>query len=372
MTKKEVQDLLFRYRNGLCTPIECSAIESWFFQTEQKNKHQTDSYNIAEIESELRRRIIVQINAQKKPRSVYYYLSAAIAAAVILVYIFLSPELSPSTPPRIVNQRSGHANLTLANGQVIDLKTIKTGATIKSGNLQISKSHDNEITYHVLGEATTEGINTLSVPKGGKYKIILPDLSQVWINSDSKLSYPSAFSGNTRNVSLIGEAYFEVQQDKTKPFIVSTPKAKVRVLGTGFNINAYPNSDKELTSVTHGMVKVSSIDKSIVLKSNEQVEIDAKGNLISTIMDEKLTLAWKNDQFRFAGTKLKNIASQVERWYDVEVKLDTKIEDLDFYGIISRTESANQLFEILEETKTIKVEIKDKIIFVKPYDKKNN
>src|SRR5690606_38098125 len=160
----------------------------------------------------------------------------------------------------------------------------------------------------------------------GQYQITLPDGTHVWLNAASTLSYPTEFSGAVREVTLVGEAYFEVVKDETKPFIVQTANQQTEVLGTSFNINAYDNETVTKTTLLTGSLRVNPTannqpnGQSRILMPNQQSIIDDNGNKITVNeIDPELVSALKNGLFKFHGLSIDESLKQIERWYDIEV-----------------------------------------------------
>src|SRR5699024_2399194 len=137
------------------------------------------------------------------------------------------------------------AMLTLANGQTIMLDSAQIGQLASQGNSRIAKADSGLLTYSAIGTKSsaqnTIRYNTLSVPKGGQYRLKLPDGSKVWLNAASSVRYPTAFTGKERKIKITGEVYLEVADDAGHPFIVQTRHSDIQVLGTHFNVMAYEN-----------------------------------------------------------------------------------------------------------------------------------
>ncbi len=168
---------------------------------------------------------------------------------------------------------------------------IPTEQLIADGKISINKER-GVITYNtgLTSENSPKGFNIMSTPKGGQYRLVLPDGSKVWLNSASSLKYPTVFNGKERIVELIGEGYFEIKENKAKPFIVKADKEEIRVLGTQFNVNAYPDEPSQKTSLLEGSVKIH--DK--ILKPGQAF---LNGKIVFT--DLQKDIAWKNGVFNF-------------------------------------------------------------------------
>src|SRR5690606_22526170 len=152
----------------------------------------------------------------------------------------------------------------------------------------------------------------------------------------SSLRFPVTFSDTDRNVELTGEGYFEVAKTNKK-FRVITGETAVEVLGTHFNVNAYDNESACTITLLEGSVSVKKGMEGIVIKPGEQASITSSVNNIqvNSAVDTEAITAWKNGAFKFAGTDLKDIMRQLERWYDVDVD-ENRLPDKKFNGTISR------------------------------------
>lgn len=217
----------------------------------------------------------------------------------------------------------------------------------------------------------------LVTQKGSRSQIVLPDGSKVWLNAGSTLDYPKQFNGKTRAVQLQGEAYFEVAKNANQPFIVHTKTFDIKVLGTGFNVRAYPNEDSAITSLIHGSVEVITGGKekrSILLKPNEKITLattitaqqltektDVPETVLLDVVPEKMMLiddsvqqetAWVNNKLAFKKTPLAKVAQELENWFGTEIRFrNEEKKKLNFTGVFEK-ESLDEILQILELTKT--------------------
>ncbi|PWV56814.1 FecR family protein [Chitinophaga sp. S165] len=257
------------------------------------------------------------------------------------------------------------AILTLANGQQIILDNQANGKIAVPGGVDIIKADSGAIAY--IGTGNNVQYHTLSTPRGGQFQLTLPDGSQVWLNSASSIRYPTAFTGTERKVEMTGEGYFEIAPDAAKPFTVKADRLDVHVLGTGFNIMAYADENAIRTTLLSGSVKVEAGDATTVLTPGVQASLSPEGKTFKTSRpDLAEVLAWKNGQFRFNRTGIKNIMRQVSRWYNVEVSYEGNVDNIEFQGILSRKVTAKALLETLEATGDVHFEIQGDHISVIP------
>ncbi|MEP6949433.1 MAG: FecR family protein, partial [Ginsengibacter sp.] len=239
------------------------------------------------------------------------------------------PKVLPftKTQPHIIPGKN-QALLTTSDGKVVILDSMQNGALTVHGNIRINKQ-DGLLIYNV-SELADQGLpilyNTLSTPRGGQYQVVLPDGSKVWLNSASSLHFPTAFEGNLRIVELTGEAYFEVTKNKERPFLVKVGDMEVKVLGTHFNINAYPDENIIKTSLLEGRVKITKGKATGLLQPGKQALLsngESKMKIIDANMDE--VVAWKNGLFQFDGADITTIMQEIGRWYNVEIVYADKV-----------------------------------------------
>ncbi|MEO8415934.1 MAG: FecR family protein [Ginsengibacter sp.] len=254
------------------------------------------------------------------------------------------------TQPRILPGKN-QAWLTTADGKVITLDSLRNGTLTIQGNTRINKQ-GGLLIYNVSNPAEP-GLpivyNTLSTPRGGQYQVVLPDRSKVWLNSASSLHFPTAFKEKLRVVELTGEAYFEVTKNNNKPFLVKVRDMEVKVLGTHFNINAYPDESTIKTSILEGRVKITKGKAIGLVNSGEQALLsnkESKMKIIDRNMDE--VVAWKNGLFQFDGADITTIMREIGRWYNVEIEYADKVPVRQFEGKISRNAELSDVLRILE------------------------
>ncbi|SFF52816.1 FecR family protein [Thermoflexibacter ruber] len=160
-------------------------------------------------------------------------------------------------------------------------------------------------------------------PKGQKLQLRLPDGTKVWLNSESRLTYPSQFQGNMREISLNGEAFFEVAHNPNKPFCITTPKTKMQVLGTSFNVRAFDDEQKTETVVVTGKVKISEAENEanfVVLSPNEKGNFSLQNKKISKQkVNPANYIAWKEGILKFENSNMSLIIKELERWYGVTI-----------------------------------------------------
>jgi ferric-dicitrate binding protein FerR (iron transport regulator) len=198
----------------------------------------------------------------------------------------------------------------------------------------------------------------LSTPRGGQYQIALSDGTKVWLNAETRLRYPNKFTGQTRVVELDGEAYFEVEKMRGKPFIVVTNKEKVEVLGTHFNVYSFPAEQQSKVSLLEGKVKVSvPVGKERVLVPGEQAVVHGDDLSVQQAVVEE-SVAWKNNEFMFNNEPLGTALTQIARWYDIDIDIAPSVAKIRLWGSVSRMDNFDKVLKIIKMTDDkIKVQI---------------
>jgi len=250
------------------------------------------------------------------------YAAAAIVVFFIGFFLLYNEEVKKSQPdtPVAILPGGNRATLVLADGRSIDLSESQSGIVL-----------GRELTYGdgslVLGKESISGIQqlTMKIPKGGTYRVTLPDGTKVWLNAESILKYPSRFEGFQRCVNLSGEAYFEVAKDNKRPFRVTTAGQDLEVLGTQFNITAYDSESAIKTTLVEGSVRVTNLKAGVdnTLKPGQQSIITGRNTDIKKVSTQQFS-AWKDGFFIFEGTPFPEVLEQLARWYDIQIEYRKK------------------------------------------------
>ncbi len=279
----------------------------------------------------------------------------------ITVTAFPEKQKIRVTEVKDIEAGDNKAILTLGDGTKIILDDAQNGILANQGGNSILKTAEGELIYSFSNESSNQSaerkadniiFNTIETPKGGKFQVILPDGSKVWLNAASSLRFPTAFSGSKRHVELKGEAYFEVAHDVSKIFEVNTRNQVVQVLGTHFNINAYSDEPTVNTTLLEGSVRVSDLRTHIsqLLKPGEQSKLSERIEVIN-VKNTSEAVAWKEGYFQFDEADIQTVMRQIERWYDVSVIYEGKVPNYRFGGEIERSLSLLQVLKVLEKTK---------------------
>jgi len=359
---QEWLELIGRISSGIASDEELSRYNDWCNAWQTADLPVTD---FADLESRMLSSINKKIDHSRVIRLRYYKVAsiAAVIAVVFGLWLYKS-EMVINRNAEIVYQNDvlpgkNMATLTLSNGKTIQLSDAKDGVVIEASSL---KYNDGSVVDSVGIKAST--LLTTTTPRGGTYQIVLPDGSHVWMNADSKMIFPAKFSGQTREVSLDGEAYFEVAKDKAHPFIVKSRTQRIEVLGTHFNVNSYTDEKGIKTTLLEGSVKVSLPDgKEALLKPGEQAL--NTGEIRVEKVDAEEAVAWKNGNIMFRAQTLEAIMRELSRWYDVTVVYasDAPVNET-FSAAVSRTRNISSVLERMQATGSVKFKIEGKKITV--------
>jgi ferric-dicitrate binding protein FerR (iron transport regulator) len=297
------------------------------------------------------------------------------AAAVVAGLLFGGYRLltkHPTEKPAIVQTTApadipapatNRATITLSNGQRVYLDSAGNGALAQQGNAQVVKEANGQVTCQVAMTTARELLyNTLTNPRGSRVvTLTLSDGTKVWLNAESSLRYPVIFTGDSRTVEISGEGYFEVKKKAEQPFVVQIKNgAKIEVLGTSFNINAYPDESSTQATLLDGSVRVATDKQAIILKPGQQAWFGGEGanngagNVAGKVsvlknVDTAVVMAWKNGWFAFRDADLPTVMRQLARWYDIDVSYEGHIpqENYQFNGKIGKNLSLDNVLDLL-------------------------
>ncbi|MDP3437092.1 MAG: FecR domain-containing protein [Bacteroidales bacterium] len=383
----DIAKLIANFLYGKIDDKDTSRLQEWISMSESNreifNRLSDESYKrekagrlkTFDVEQAWRKiahqRAELKQSTTKKSGKVVYIRLLRVAAAVILllsgVYSIYN-YTSKSELKSIEFKTEYEAQLKLSDGTLVDLTAVDGEIALGSGAAKVQNSKDLLI-YDNQQESVTNILeyNEVTVSFGRGYKVVLSDGSVVHLNSLSKLSFPVNFSSGVREVSLDGEAYFEVAKDETRPFIVKTDMLDVTVLGTSFNMSSYKDDNNLVTTLVEGSVKISSSNfEEISLLPNEQLSFNKESKSVSKeIVDVSYYTAWKDGSFRFKDIKLEDLMKIVQRLYNVEVVFNGR--DIKEYMIgcnISRYEKIDPVLRIIEANGKFKAKMEGRVITI--------
>lgn len=329
------------------------------------------------LNADKQRKKAVVIPLYRRPWFRYAAAAAVVIVATLAVWLMgphktsLPPAGNDAAQKEVPPGKDG-AILTLADGSTVVLDTMGNGLVARQNGSHVVLENGKIIYYE---DAANEAMvyNTMSTPRGRQFNLSLPDGTRVWLNAESSLRFPTAFTGNERKVEVSGEAYFEVAQMKDKPFRVSINNGPdVEVLGTSFNVNAYPDEPGINTTLLDGSVKVVARanpelnGNTVVLKPGQQAQ-SAPGSgqgLRVKHVDLDEVVAWKNGAFSFNDADLKTVMRQLARWYNVDIEYAGELPEMKpFTGKLGRSLTlADLLAELKDYDVKFRIEGGNKIV----------
>ncbi|MBX3241462.1 MAG: FecR domain-containing protein [Chitinophagaceae bacterium] len=384
-----IQDLIGKSLDGTITNEEREILDEWYYNFSPEEAMQlADEADISKrIKSRLDDYILLEKRKLRQRKLLYVQRIAAavvliVSISAILFYLFSPKSKRENSLPETAQTKTGdeivpgsnRAILTLGDGTVIILDSTDSGSLAQQGNTRVIKMDGGKLLYSA-GEVANGVVqplyNTIATPRGGQYAIDLSDGTKVWLNASSSIHFPTSFIDSVREVSITGEAYFEVSYRPKQPFIVRVNNNRILVLGTHFNVMAYDNEPGINTTLLEGSLLVQSDRASQLLKPGNQVKLNAAGDMtLIRDADVEEAIAWKNGRFSFTGADMRSIMRQIERWYDVNVKFEGDVP-LHFSGQLNRYANVRELLRKLELTNEVHFEIEGRTIVVVPGMKVN-
>jgi ferric-dicitrate binding protein FerR (iron transport regulator) len=372
MDKHSFFSILDKYQDGTASSAEKALIEEYYRRLEKAGTTELSEEEEAALKDAMYKQIAAKVSSAKATiipiKRKNYSLVAAAAVLVTLVgagsyfWLLKKPAAPPTqagavkVKPQDLPPGRDAATLTLADGQTIILDSAN-GTISKQGAATVI-NNNGRVSYANTGNETRPAVvyNKVSTARGNQYQLVLADGSKVWLNSASSLRFPTSFTGDRREVELDGEGYFEIAKNASKPFHVKTSTQDIEVLGTHFNVNAYNDEAAVKTTLLEGSVKINqsvpqggSNQQSAILKPGEQAVFTHDSRLtIQDNIDIDQVMAWKNGWFEFDDTDIKTIMRQISRWYDVDIRYETKTDNEKYGGRISRNLNLSNILKMLE------------------------
>lgn len=347
--------------------------------TEKFEQHLSESnqINVASAFSKVYQRSSRSIVNKRVMRWTSY--AAAVLLPILAIWGILhwngneSVNMLTKSEQTVILPGGSKAVLYLANGREIDLEQAGN-KEIKEGDGTLIETSGRQIKYNRAETNFSEKeqvlTNTIYIPRKGEFKLTLSDGTTVWLNSETKLEYPTHFAVNAREVTLTGEAFFEVVKDPDRPFVVKAGEAAVKVLGTSFNVKAYADEEAITTTLVTGKVMLSSQQqertKEVVLHPGMQGVVSGQKNIEVNKVDPLVYSAWKDGEFRFENRTLESIMKTLQRWYDVRVVFENEtVKDKRFSGDLERYTEIKTHLDMIGMTTNVQFKIKDGVVYVK-------
>jgi transmembrane sensor len=311
---------------------------------------ETDQFNLnAEKAILLNERTISEKFVRRMPvRRLNWAVAAAIVVGITIGTYFLirqrtnSQVIETTIVKADIAPGGNRATLTLGNGAAMILDSEAIGTLSHQGNTKISKTDSGRLAYTIENnkaskKATIEE-NILRTPRGGQYQLELEDGTKVWLNAASSITYPAAFEGKQRFVKVTGEVYFDIVHNSNMPFVVKAGNQVITDLGTSFNINAYPDEGAITTTLLQGSIKIFVGTKTNMLVPGQQeiASVEGESVMIKNNVDMDKVMAWRNGKMALTDVSVKQLMTEISRWYDVDIEYSRTVPNKQFYGSIRR------------------------------------
>lgn len=380
---QQILDIFAKYEAGTITQEELQLLEDWYASFET-NPDLIDSLSPEERvfrKKQLQEKIFDQLDLETSspatvPKKRFFRHPGnrlwQVAASLVLIctvsfYIFKkqSGKLPIDTVAQnsTINPGTDQAILTLGNGKKILLDNSKNGELSAEENIHINKLKPGNLVYTADKKVSRVHLNTLSTPRGGRYQLTLADGTQVWLNAQSSIAYPSAFQGSSREVTITGEVYFEVAHNAAKPFRVRSENQLIEVLGTHFNVNTYNPKSIAKTTLLSGSIALTNKHQRVILKPGEQ-GIVAGTSLSIKNVDPAEVIAWKEGYFDFTDADIGSVIDELGRWYNVDIRYQGAATKETFTGRIPRSWPFEKVLNLLKTFKSIQVEMQGRRLIV--------
>ena len=390
MESNKIEKIIVKYLSNQATFAELDELDNWIknpeneklFQSYIRTNYAID-YNLKKFNSDKIKLMLSEKIAKEKKvfrlnkirqRILYGAAASLVIGLVATGFFFNSNRLAPPEvkTPIVVNNTieigTDKATLTLEDGTVVALQ--------KGNNYQTKTTQSNgeQIVYKAGNRNSSKtAYNYLTIPRGGQFYLVLSDGTKVWLNSETQLKYPVAFTdGATRQIELVyGEAYFEVSpstKHKGAKFKVLNQSQEVEVLGTQFNIKAYRDETNVYTTLVEGKVAISNSGKNRILKPNEQSNLNLQDNSIAIAqIDVYNEISWRDGVFSFRKKPLGEIMKVLSRWYDIEVQFENQeTKNARFNGVLGKEQKIEDILKRIKKFNIINdYEIKNKKVILK-------
>lgn len=289
----------------------------------------------------------------------------------LFLVLFLLPQQGEKETFSLTSAtlQPGHsqATLVLSDGSQRDLAGENFTISLE-GTQAINNA--NQLAYADTGsiiQSEEKKYNTIIVPRGGEYQLMLSDGSKLWLNSESSVRFPVKFDREIRDITVSGEVYLKVAKDRSRPFIVNTGDFAIRVLGTSFNIRAYKNENAIYTTLVEGKIRIDAPDgRQFNINPSEQLYYNKQLSQYTTKqVDTDLYISWKDGIYVFEKQSLEDVLETISRWYDLTVLyVDSDVKDISFSGRIKRYEDASTILQLIESLGGVKFSVQGRTLFV--------
>ena len=383
---KDIHELILAYLREDISEEEMSRLRVWLDENERhqrlleelwdKDVLQREIGEYASFDTSRRWEQLKEVMEKpvRKGRSLLKVWGAVAAVVVAFVGGLIYWQMAGSSQPETkqvavvrIEQGGTRAVLITGTGKHVVLQGLKDTCLNITGMETLNIGEDGSLKYSLSALSSMPEWHTLRIPKGGEYKIVLDDGTEIWLNSASELKYPAHFVGNERRVQLTGEAYFQVARNEAAPFIVETRDMDVKVLGTSFNVSIYEDEGSCHATLVEGRVEVNDKvnGEKVVLTPGKQALLQGKEMTVREV-NAKLYTLWRLDRFTFASEDMEGVIRKLSRWYNVEFFFSNpSMKQKRFTGSLPKYADICQVLKMIEMTTDVKFEIKENTIIIR-------
>ena len=247
------------------------------------------------------------------------------------------------------------------SGAVHEIGAVESDSLLAVGGIEVSEGSID------LTNTKSAEMQVLTIPRGRCFKIVLGDGTEVWLNAESRLHYPSQFTDSEREVFLEGEAYFKVRSDEKRPFVVNAGGLRTYVLGTEFNVRSYADNPQFITLV-EGSVRVDNVstDEVVDLMPGQGVTLNSEGDFVVRDVDTYGITQWKDGYFYFNNVPLSDIVKDIGRWYNVDISfVNQSISDYHLHFVADRNAGLQHVLDVLNTLQKVHASVVDGRIVIK-------
>ena len=383
LVEKITVDLIFKKIREELDEEEEKVFQEWLAESPEHKEYFSrmktyyEDYSRGEVSTsevdDAWKKIVKKTDFRKKTRkTMLLYRYAALAASVLIVFAVVRAFQLKDVAPVIKNEEilpgKYSAILELADGKTFRLGELSLpDREIAQENIRLDSGRLSYINCGIDTARLAVEYNRLSIPRGGEYQLKLEDGTKVWLNSDSWLRYPVTFTQGTREVFLEGEAYFDVERDENRPFIVHAGNQRIKVLGTEFGITCYNEEDHQTVTLVEGRVEVECPEQDkVVLQPGDQLLYHKDKNILECReVNVQEFVAWKDGKYVFTRKRLEDILNTLSRWYDFQVFYqNAACKEIEFTGEVRRFEHFNAILKLIEKTSDVKFLVRQNIVQV--------
>ncbi len=388
----EIASLVAKQKVGELSESEAKILQKWLSENEHNNeilrKLQDGNKLLSELkelktfdEAKAYKKIEHLISTKRKQSNIFTLIPAYLKYTAALALLLVSSYFIISNLPKQINQQftastifpgKQKAILITANNQQIVLDSTANKQIISNELAEVVNS-GNTLSYNsndsLLKLKNKTEYNTLITPRGGQYSVILSDGTQVMLNAGSKLIYPVVFNDISREVTLLGEAFFKVTKSKKVPFIVKVRDVNVTVYGTEFNVSSYNNESLIQTTLVEGSVGVSFSNKSIAevkIKPGQQFNYNKiyESSEIKDVNTDQF-IAWTKGMFVFKNEPIENILKVMSRWYDFEYQFkENSLKNQRFTLSLGKYDNVTKILDMISISSNMKFTLSGNNIIV--------